>query len=303
MGLTSHRKAQIALFVVILIAYLISMVSNLFIIMVVRLDFRLHTPMYFFLTNLSLLEMCFTSSVMPQMLAHLLAKTGRLSFLHCTFQMFIVCSLTCTEGLLLGAMAYDRYLAICCPLVYAVVMGRGRCLVLAAVSWVGGFLFSGMITVFIMQLPFCGPNSINHFSCEYVMVIRLACADTSFAEAIILGAGVVILLAPLAAILISYGLILMTVMRMSSGAGRSKAFSTCASHLMVVTIFYGCLIALYMRPRAGTDLSHDKHVAMFYSVIPPLLNPIIYTLRNKDVHAAVAKVLKTELLITNSEWS
>ncbi|XP_034992743.1 olfactory receptor 2D2-like [Zootoca vivipara] len=302
-GLTSHRRTQIALFVIILIAYLISMASNLLIILLVQMDFRLHTPMYFFLSNLSLLEMCFTSTVVPQMLAHLLAGDGRLSFGRCAFQMYMACSLGCTEGLLLGAMAYDRYMAICCPLVYAVAMSPARCLTLAAISWVGAFLLSGLITAFIMQLPFCGPNEINHFNCEFVMVIRLGCTDTSFTEAIILGVGVFILIVPLATILISYGLIMATVMRMSSGESRSKAFSTCASHLMVVTMFYGCLIGLYMRPRSGTDPSHDKHVSIFYVVITPLLNPIIYTLRNKDVHAAVAKVFRIESINTRAEWS
>uniref|UniRef100_A0A670J8Y5 Olfactory receptor n=1 Tax=Podarcis muralis TaxID=64176 RepID=A0A670J8Y5_PODMU len=286
-GLTSHRRTQLALFVIILVAYLISMASNLLIILLVQMDFRLHTPMYFFLTNLSLLEMCFTSTVVPQMLAHLLVGDGRLSFGRCAFQMYMACSLGCTEGLLLGAMAYDRYMAICCPLVYAVAMSWARCLMLAAISWVGAFLLSGLITAFIMQLPFCGPNEINHFNCEFVMVIRLGCTDTSFTEAIILGVGVFILIVPLATILISYGLIMATV----STARRHKAFSTCASHLVVVTLFYGTVMSMYMIPQSGSAPDRDKQIAVFYVVVTPLLNPIIYTLRNKDVHGAAAKVL------------
>ncbi|XP_053120181.1 olfactory receptor 2D2-like, partial [Hemicordylus capensis] len=286
-GLTSHRTTQIALFVVILIAYLITMVSNLLIIMLVQWDSRLHTPMYFFLSNLSGLEMCFVSSIVPQMLAHLLVGSGRISFHRCIAQMYITCSLGCTEGLLLGAMAYDRYLAICYPLLYARVMSRDRCSLLAVASWAGAFSLSGLITACILQLPFCGPNRINHFSCEFIMVLKLGCADTHFIEVIIFVVCIFILVIPLFAILASYGLIIMSVLHMSSGAGRNKAFSTCTSHLLVVTMFYACLIALYMRVQSGRDPGNDKYVAIFYVVFTPLLNPVIYTLRNKEVHAAL----------------
>ncbi|XP_066486800.1 olfactory receptor 2D3-like [Tiliqua scincoides] len=266
------------------------MVSNFVIIMLVHLDFRLHTPMYFFLSNLSVLEMCFITNIVPQMMAHMLARDGRISFNRCVAQMYITCSLGCTEGLLLGAMAYDRYVAICCPLVYVGVMNKGRCLTLAAISWACGFLLPVVFTHCLLNLPFCGHNNINHFFCSLHMVSKLMCGDIQQLEAIILVGGVVVLLVPLCVILTSYALIITSVVRMSSGEGRSKAFSTCTSHLLVVTMFYGSLITLYMRPRSGTDTSHDKHVSIFYVVITPLLNPVIYTLRNKDVHAAVAKV-------------
>ncbi|KAM6449102.1 olfactory receptor 2D2-like [Liasis olivaceus] len=295
-GLSNDQRMQIALFVVIFTTYMLTMLGNLLIIILVQSDSRLHTPMYFFLTNLSLLEMGFVTSIVPQTLTHLLAGNGKISFKRCVTQMYFTCSLGCTEGLLLAAMAYDRYLAICYPLVYAATMNRRRYLMLGAASWLGAFLISGMITAFIMRLPFCGPHDINHFFCEFEMVLRLACVDTHFTETIILGSGVIILLAPFTAILISYGLVMMTVVDMKSGAGRSKAFSTCASHLMVVVMFYGCLIALYMRVRSPRDPSFDKYVSIFYVVITPLLNPVIYTLRNKDVHAAVAKALQRKVL-------
>ncbi|XP_066486795.1 olfactory receptor 2D2-like [Tiliqua scincoides] len=281
-----------ALSVIFLIAYLVTMVSNFVIIMLVHLDSRLHTPMYFFLSNFSSLEMCLVSSIVPQMLAHMLAGDGRLAFNRCVTQMYFTCSLGCTEGLLLGAMAYDRYVAICCPLVYVVVMSKRRCLMLAAISWICGFLLPVFFTHCLLNLPFCGHNNINHFFCNLHMLSGLVCGDIHQLEAIIFVGGVVVLLVPLCVILTSYGLIIIAVVRMSSGAGQSKAFSTCASHLAVVTMFYGSVMALYMRPRSGKDSSHDKHVSIFYVVITPLLNPFIYTLRNKDVHAAVAKVFR-----------
>ncbi|XP_066486793.1 olfactory receptor 2D2-like [Tiliqua scincoides] len=290
-GLTSHRKTQIALFVTILIAYLMTMLGNLTVILLARLDSRLHTPMYFILSNLSCLEMCFVSNIVPQMLTQLMSGSGGMSFNHCMAQMYFAGALGCTEAVLLGAMAYDRYVAILHPLVYAVAMNRGRCLMLGAISWASGFLLPVIFTCCIMRLPFCGAKHINHFFCSLQMVLRLVCGDIHHIEVTILVGGVIVLLTPLCVILISYALIVLSIVRMSSGASRSKAFSTCSSHLLVVTMFYGSLLALYMRPRSGTDTSHDKHVSIFYVVITPLLNPVIYTLRNKDVHAAVAKVL------------
>ncbi|XP_042329772.1 olfactory receptor 2D3-like [Sceloporus undulatus] len=292
MGLSNHHNTQILLFVVILIVYTITLVGNLVIIMLVQTDPRLHTPMYFFLTHLSGLEICYVSSTVPQMLAHLLSGNRTISFTRCAAQMYIALSLGSTEGLLLGAMAYDRYLAICRPLLYAVLMDKRWQLKLATTSWVGGFLLSVMNVGCTLRLPFCGPNHINHFFCELPVVLKLACADTHSTEAVIFGAAVLILLVPLSVILISYGLILSSVLQMQSAAGRSKAFSTCASHLAVVTLFYGTVISMYMRPRSATTPDRDKKIAVFYIVVTPLLNPIIYTLRNKEVHEAVAKVLQ-----------
>ncbi|XP_066484261.1 olfactory receptor 2D2-like [Tiliqua scincoides] len=289
LGLTSHRRAQVALFVVILIAYLITMVSNLLIIMLVQSDSRLHTPMYFFLSNFSGVEICFVTSMVPQMLVHLLSGSGRISFNHCIAQMYIVSALGCTEGLLLGAMACDRYLAICCPLVYPTAMSRKRSLMMAVASWAGACLLSGVTTASILRLPFCGPNRIDHFICDFIMVIKLACTNAQLVELTILVFVTFILLIPFLATLTSYGLILTAVMRMRSSAGRNKAFSTCASHLLVVTLFYGTIIILYMRPQSNS--ANNKYVTTFYVIFTPLLNPIIYTLRNKDIHAAVSKVL------------
>ncbi|XP_063159170.1 olfactory receptor 2D3-like [Candoia aspera] len=292
-GLTNHRKMQILLFVAILIIYLFTLVGNFVIIMLVQTDSRLHTPMYFFLTHLSGLEICYVSSTVPQMLVHLFSGNGTISFICCTTQMYIALSLGSTEGLLLGVMAYDRYLAICHPFYYAVAMDKWRQLQLTTASWVAGFLLSMMNVGCTLRLPFCGPNRINHFFCELPVVLKLACADTYVTESIIFGAAVLILLVPLSVILTSYGLILSTVLQMQSAAGRSKAFSTCASHLAVVTLFYGTVISMYMRPWSSRTPDSNKKIAVFYIVVTPLLNPIIYTLRNKDVHGALAKILNT----------
>ncbi|XP_033024151.1 olfactory receptor 2G3-like [Lacerta agilis] len=290
-GLTSHRKTQILLFVVILIIYSLTIMGNLVIIMLVWADSSLHTPMYFFLIQLSGLEICYVTSTLPQMLAHLLSGNGAISFAHCAIQMYIALGMGGTECLLLAAMAYDRYLAICHPLLYTTAMGRWRQLQLALVCWMGGFLLGSINVACTFRLPFCGPNRINHFFCELPVVLKLACADTHLTQAILFVASVLALLIPISVILTSYGLILSSVLRMRSTARRHKAFSTCASHLVVVTLFYGTVMSMYMIPQSGSAPDRDKQIAVFYVVVTPLLNPIIYTLRNKDVHGAAAKVL------------
>ncbi|XP_053120176.1 olfactory receptor 2G3-like [Hemicordylus capensis] len=293
-GLSSDREMQILLFVVILIIYLLTVMGNLMIIMLVWIDSSLHTPMYFFLTHLSCLEICYVTSTFPQMMIHLLSGNGAISFFRCAVQMYIALALGGTECILLAVMAYDRYLAICHPLHYAISMGRWRQLQLTSVSWAGGFLISGINVGSTLRLPFCGPNHINHFCCELPLVLKLSCADTRLMEAMIWGGSVLGLLLPVLVVLTSYVLILSSVLKMRSTARQHKAFSTCASHLVVVTMFYGTAISMYMKPRTGTAPDHDKQIAVFYIVVTPLLNPIIYTLRNKDVHGAVAKVLQRQ---------
>ncbi|KAF7235199.1 Olfactory receptor 5V1 [Varanus komodoensis] len=291
-GLTSHRKTQVLLFAVFLTIYLLTILGNLVIIILVLTDSHLHTPMYFFLTHLSGLEICYVTSTLPQMLAHLLAGNGTISFTRCMVQMYIALSLGCTECILLGAMAYDRYLAICSPLMYAAAMGRWHQIQLASASWSGGFLVALINVTCTFCLPFCGSNHINHFFCELPVVLKHTCPSTRFTEPIIFVTSTLILVGPLSVILTSYGLILHSVLQMRSSTGRRKAFSTCASHLAVVTLFYGAGIFAYMGPQSSSDSDRDKHIAVFYIVVTPLLNPIIYTLRNKDIHRAVGRVLQ-----------
>ncbi|XP_054850213.1 olfactory receptor 5V1-like [Eublepharis macularius] len=291
-GLTNQRKTQIVLFLVILLIYFLTFMGNLVTIILVRANSHLHTPMYYFLMHLSGLEICYVTCTLPQALAHLLSGNGAISFNHCMFQVYIFQSLAGTECFLLGAMAYDRYLAICHPLVYAISMGKWRQLQLTSVSWGAGFLLALINVACTLCFPFCGPNHLNHFFCELPMLLKLACGDIHILEVILFWTAALAILAPLFVILTSYGLILSSVLRMQSTSGRRKAFSTCASHLAVVTLYYGTTFFMYLIPRSRIAPDRDKNIAVLYAIITPLLNPIIYTLRNKDIHKAVIKMLE-----------
>ncbi|XP_054850201.1 olfactory receptor 5L1-like [Eublepharis macularius] len=291
-GLSNDRETQILLFVLILLIYSFTLVGNLGIIMLVVADSHLHTPMYFFLAHLSSMEICYVSSTIPQMLAHLFTGHAALSLIHCALQMYIALSLASAEALLLGVMAYDRYIAICHPLTYATSMGRWRQLQLASACWVCGFLGSVICVFLTFSHPFCGSGLINHFICELPMMLKVACDDTHITEIIIFLLAATVLLGPLSIILASYGLILFSVSQMRSARGLHKAFSTCGSHLAVVTLFYGTTIFIYIVPHSGTSPDNEKKITMFYVVVTPFLNPIIYTLRNKDIHEALAKVVR-----------
>uniref|UniRef100_A0A8D0BNX6 Olfactory receptor n=1 Tax=Salvator merianae TaxID=96440 RepID=A0A8D0BNX6_SALMN len=291
-GFSSQWKTQILLFGVILLIYTATVLGNLTIILLVQVDPHLHTPMYFFLKHLAAVEICFVTSTLPQALAHLLRGNGTISVTRCMLQMDVALTTGVTESLLLSAMAYDRCLAICHPLLYATAMGKGRQLQLISACWTISFFVSLIIVSCTFRHPFCGPNRINHFVCELPVVLKLACADTHITEAIVFGLAVFVVLVPLSVILLSYVLIFNSVSHMQSNAGRHKAFSTCSSHLLVVTMFYGSVIAMYLVPQSDSAPDRDKHIAVFYLLVTPLLNPIIYSFRNKDVHKALTKVLK-----------
>ncbi|XP_015268208.1 PREDICTED: olfactory receptor 2D3-like [Gekko japonicus] len=291
-GLTNHRKTQILLFLVILLIYALTVVGNLVIIMLVQGDASLHTPMYFFLSNLSVLEILYVTSSLPQMLAHLFAGNGAISFTRCAFQMYMVICLGSVECFLLGAMAYDRYLAICRPLLYVTAMGRWRQVQLASASWATGFVLASVNVGITLHLPYCGPNRINHFFCDMPIVLKLACADICETKLTIITVAALAIVIPFFVILMSYMLILVTVIRMRSAAGRRKAFSTCASHLIVVILFYSILIFVYLTPGSDAAPDRDKELAVLYILVTPLLNPIIYSLRNKDIHGAVSRMLQ-----------
>ncbi|KAM3924732.1 putative olfactory receptor 2B8 [Leptodactylus fuscus] len=286
LGLTSFPNIQIILFVIFLPCYITSLAGNIAIILISKLSSRLHTPMYFFLSHLSFLDICHTSIIVPVMLIHLLSERKTLSFNGCVSQMFIHLSLGGTECYLLLAMAYDRYVAICCPLHYTNIMHPILCNKMAAGSWVGGILNSIVHTVLALQLPFCGPNVLNHFFCEVPSVLELACADTSLNKTVIFFFAIFVVMGPFFLILITYGYIISSILKISTSVGRRKAFSTCASHITVVSLFYGTIIFMYMRPGSTHVANQDKMAALFYSVIAPMLNPLIYTLRNKDVIGA-----------------
>ncbi|XP_032997802.1 putative olfactory receptor 2B8 [Lacerta agilis] len=291
-GVADRPRLEMLLFAIILICYMMTLLGNTTIIVVSRLDPHLHTPMYFFLSNLAFLDLCFTTSAGPQMLVNFWRKSKAISYSACVAQLYIFLALGSTECVLLAFMAYDRYAAVCHPLRYTTIMNHSVCFTMAAVSWVSGFSNSLVQTVLTLRLPRCGENRIDHFFCEVPALIKLACGDTSLNEAVLFFGTVVILLLPVGLITISYAYIVAAVLRIRSAEGRQKAFNTCASHLIVVSLFYGSAICSYAQPRSGYSREQEKMVSLFYTFVTTMLNPLIYTLRNKEVHKALRRVMK-----------
>ncbi|XP_004716465.1 olfactory receptor 2D3-like [Echinops telfairi] len=290
LGLSQDPLTQVLLFFLFLIIYLLTVLGNLLIIVLIHIDSRLHTPMYFFLRNLSFAGLCFSTTTVPQVLVHFLVKRKTISFVGCSMQLVVLLLVGCTECALLAVMSYDRYVAVCKPLHYSTIMTHWVCVQLAIGSWASGAVVSLVDTTFTLRLPYKGNNIINHFFCEPSALLKLASSDTYSTEMAIFAMGVVILLAPVSLILVSYWNIISTVIWMQSGEGRLKAFSTCGSHLIVVVLFYGSAIFAYMRPNAKKMSDGDKVISVFYSAVTPMLNPIIYSLRNKDVKGALKRI-------------
>ncbi|XP_001362746.3 olfactory receptor 2D2-like [Monodelphis domestica] len=295
LGLSDDSQTQLLLFALFLVVYLVTLLGNLLLITLVLTDSQLHTPMYFFLCNLSTADLFFSTSIVPQALFNLVSRRKVISFIGCAAQLLLFLLFGCTECALLAVMSYDRYLAICDPMHYPLIMTWRVCGYMALGCWASGILVSLVDTTFTLRLPYQGDNRIAHFFCEPPAILALASADIHSAETAIFLMGVVILLAPLSLILVSYGSILMTVVRMKTTSGRLKAFSTCGSHLLVVILFYGSGIISYMTPKSAKLLG--KLVSMFYSVITPMLNPLIYSLKNKDVKKALRDVAIKRLLL------
>ncbi|XP_004647914.1 olfactory receptor 2D3-like [Octodon degus] len=293
LGLSQDPNTQFLLFFVFLAIYLLTVLGNLLMVVLIHTDSRLHTPMYFFLRNLSFADLCFSTTTVPQVLVHFLVKRKTISFVGCSTQIVVLLLAGCTECALLAVMSYDRYVAVCKPLHYSTIMTREVCVQLAVGSWASGAFVSLVDTTFTLHLPYRGNNIINHFFCEPPALLKLASADTYTTEMAIFAMGVVILLAPVSLILISYWNIINTVVQMQSAEGRLKVFSTCGSHLIVVILFYGSAIFAYMRPNSKIMNERDKMISVFYSAVTPMLNPIIYSLRNKDVKAALKRVTET----------
>nr|XP_027798832.1 olfactory receptor 13D1-like [Marmota flaviventris]XP_034491382.1 olfactory receptor 13D1-like [Marmota flaviventris] len=297
-GLSQYPQLQHFLFVHCLIMYKIILLGNSLLIIISILDPRLHTPMYFFLGNLSFLDICYTSSTIPQMLIIFMSEIKSISFLGCALQMVISLGLGCTECILLAVMAYDRYVAIHNPLRYPIIMNKVLYMHLAAWSWAIGCMNSLVQTVMTMVLPFCGNNVIDHLTCEILALLKLVCSDISMNVLILTVASVVLLVIPLLLIFVSYIFILSSILRINSAEGRKKAFSTCSAHLTVVILFYGSALFMYMKPKSKNTKVSDEIIGLSYGVITPMLNPIIYSLRNKEVKEAVKKVLKRHLHLT-----
>ncbi|XP_051847775.1 olfactory receptor 13D1-like [Antechinus flavipes] len=295
-GLSHYPGLQLALYVLCLVMYLVILLGNSILIIISILDSRLHTPMYFFLGNLSFLDICYTSSSIPHMLINFMSERKSISFIGCTLQMVISIGLGCTECILLAVMAYDRYVAICNPLRYTIIMNKGLCVQMAALTWILGFLYSLTQTMLTMRMPFCG-NIIDQLICEILALLKLICADISLSESILMVGSIVFLVMPLVLILFSYIFILSTILRINSSEGRKKAFSTCSAHLTVVILFYGTAVFVYMKPKSKDTKTSDELLGLSYAIITPMLNPIIYSLRNKEVKGAFEKVLIRNLYL------
>uniref|UniRef100_A0A8C2MMY8 Olfactory receptor n=1 Tax=Cricetulus griseus TaxID=10029 RepID=A0A8C2MMY8_CRIGR len=282
---------EFPLFVVFLTSYIVTIFGNFNIILVSRLDPKLHTPMYFFLTNLSVIDLylCYITCTVPQLLVNLRSMRKVISYGGCIVQLYMFLALGATECVLLPVMSLDRFVAICRPLHYSVIMHQRFCLQLAAVSWIIGFGNSVWLSILTLQLP-------HHFLCEVPAMLKLSCVDTTANEAELFFGSVVFHLVPLTLILISYAFIAQAILKIQSAEGRQKAFGTCGSHLIVVSLFYGTAISMYLLPPSPQSQNRRKTASLFYGIISPMLNPLIYTLRNKEVKEAYKRLVKRVLL-------
>ncbi|XP_061448030.1 olfactory receptor 5V1-like [Rhineura floridana] len=291
LGFSSLSQAQLALFVAFATAYVVALVGNISIITLIRLYRTLHTPMYFFLVNLSLLDVCTITAIVPQMLRNLLDEKKSISFQGCLTQACFFVIFMATELLLLVVMAFDRYVAICHPLRYTVIMNQKICCYLVIGIWLLSILLANVHVLSLLRLSFCGPNAINHFFCELPPLLQLSCTDTTLNQYLMLVTDLFLGFGCFLLTLVSYVYIASSILKIRSVQGKKKAFSTCSSHVMVVTLFYSSLIYTYVRP-PSMYLDMDKYVAVLYTVITPVLNPLIYSLRNKEVKEAFKKFVR-----------
>ncbi|KAM5191634.1 olfactory receptor 5P55-like [Mantella aurantiaca] len=280
------------LFFLTLASYSITLLANMLIITIVRVNSQLHIPMYIFLSHFSLMEIGYTTVIIPKMLHGLLFETITISIHGCLTQFYFIFFSGSLENVLLAIMGYDRYLAICNPLRYSSIMTNQVCYQLALVSWISGCLVPLMPTIWVSKLSFCDYRKIDHFFCDFGPLVKLSCSNTSIAIKIFFGQACILILSCCLVILISYIFIISTIVKMSSNGSRQKAFSTCASHITVVTIFYVTIIFTYVRPSTGNSPSRDKTISVFYSVVTPFLNPIIYSLRNARIKLAIQNTAK-----------
>ncbi|XP_036920417.1 olfactory receptor 10AG1-like [Sturnira hondurensis] len=295
LGFSDIPNVQGILFGIFLVIYLTILMCNSIIILITKIDPALQTPMYFFLSNFSFLEICYVTVTIPRMLMDILSQKGNISLLACATQMCLVLTFGGSECLLLTVMAYDRYVAICNPLHYTVVMNQKVCVQMVTASWVSAVPIVIEQTWQIFSLPFCGSNTINHFFCDLPPVLRLACGDTSVNEITAYVAAATFVTVPFLLIVASYIKIISNILKLSSARSKTKAFSTCSSHLIVVILFYGTASITYLRPKPNQSEGIGKLISLFYTILIPTLNPIIYTLRNKDIMAALKKLLTKSL--------
>jgi olfactory receptor len=291
LGLSERQDMQQGLFMLFLFVYGITMIAKLGMILPIHMDARLHIPMYHFLNNLSFCDVCYSSTVSLKMLADFLSEQKRIPNNLCAVQMYFFGAFADVECLMLAVMAYDRYVAICSPLLYTIAMSQRICTQLVSAVYAVGLVDSAIHTCFTFQLPFCKSNVINHFFCDIPPLLALSCSDTSNNEIVMFTFIGCVVGVSIVTVLLSYSCILATIFKMNSAEGRYKAFSTCASHLTVVAIFHGTLLFMYFRPSSSYSMDTDKMASVFYTVVIPMLNPLIYSLRNKDVKGALKKAI------------
>uniref|UniRef100_A0A8C8YSB6 Olfactory receptor n=1 Tax=Prolemur simus TaxID=1328070 RepID=A0A8C8YSB6_PROSS len=297
LGFSNFPELQEQLFGVFLVIYLVTLMGNAIIIVVISLDQSLHVPMYLFLLNLSVVEVSFSAVIMPEMLVVLSTEKARISFVSCFAQMYFILLFGGTECFLLGAMAYDRFAAICHPLNYPMTVNKIVFMKLVMFSWVSGVMVATVQTTWVFSFPFCGPNEINHLSCETPAVLELACGDTFLFEIYAFTGTILIVMVPFLLILLSYIRVLYAILKMPSTTGRQKAFSTCASHLTSVTLFYGTASMTYLQPKSGYSPETKKLMSLAYSLLTPLLNPLIYSLRNSELKRALMKLWQRKVFL------
>ncbi|XP_076985899.1 olfactory receptor 2T27-like [Tamandua tetradactyla] len=291
LGLFHHIRVPSLLFSFILLVFLVTVVGNIVMMILIWMDARLHTPMYFLLSQLSFMDLFYSSTFVPKIIIDFLSGKNTISFINCGVQLFLFTTLVGAECLLLAVMAYDRYVAICHPLHYSVLMRPTVCAFMVAGSWFGALLNALVNVIYTLNLPYCASREIHHFFCEFPALLKLVCADTSLYETGLYVSCAVFLLVPMSAIMASYGQILSTVLRLGSKLGMRKALTTCSSHMIVVSLFYGTAIIKYFLPKAYHSADLDEIVSVFYTILTPMLNPLIYSLRNKEVTGAFRKVL------------
>lgn len=291
LGFRATPKLQILLFLVFLVVYVVTVLANISMIIVIRIDSKLHTPMYFFLRNLSYLDLCYSTVIAPKTLANFLTKEKKISYNGCAIQFFFFALFVTTEGVLLAVMAFDRFSAICSPLFYPVRMTQKVCVQLVTGSYICGGINSMIQTGFTFSLRFCGENRLDHFFCDVPALIKISCVDPFVNELVLFILSALIIISTTTVILVSYAYILATVLRIPSAHGRRKTFSTCGSHITVVSLFYGTVFFMYAQPGAISSPEQSKVVAVFYTLIIPMVNPLIYSLRNKDVKDTVKRMV------------
>ncbi|XP_004389397.1 olfactory receptor 5A1-like [Trichechus manatus latirostris] len=301
LGLSDDKELQLILFPIFLGIYLVTLIWNLGLILLIRKDSHLHTPMYFFLSFLSFIDICYSSSISPRMLSDFLKNKKIISFIACATQYFVAAWMSLTECCLLSAMAYDRYVAICSPLQYSAIMVPGLCGKMVTGAYVSGFLSSLSQTVSCFHLYYCGPNIIQHFFCNLPQIISSSCSNPFISQMTLLLVAIVIGFGSLLVIFLSYGFIAASILKISSGKGSTKAFNTCASHLAAVTLYYGTALSVYLCPKSNHSMKQDKVLSVFYVIITPMMNPLIYSLRSKEIKGALKRLMKRAIVLCQSE--